>query len=75
MKVPHNFVLYITAVKMANIHSQGSGELNKFDHVAKDLHKPEWEEEYDKINESEKMTAIKKYGYLINEMASMYETA
>ena len=75
MKVPHNFLLYVTAVKMASIASQGSGELNKFDHVAKDLHETGWDEEYEKINESEKRTAVRKFGYLINEMASMYETA
>lgn len=43
MSKSNNLMLYLTAVLMAKDESKGSGELNKYDHVAKDLFEPEFE--------------------------------
>jgi hypothetical protein len=37
------FQKYVAAVKMAELASGGCGELNSFDHVAKDLHEPSFD--------------------------------
>ena len=38
------FEKYAAAVRMAELASKGSGELNEFDHVAKDLHEVSFDE-------------------------------
>ena len=49
MKKSTNFEKYVAAVEMATLESQGSGDLNKFDHVAKDLHTEEFELLYEEL--------------------------
>lgn len=47
MKKFVNFGKYAAAVEIATLASKGDGELNEFDHVAKDLHKEGFLELFD----------------------------
>lgn len=44
-----DFILYAAATELARLESQGSGELNRFDHLAKDLHKEGFDEKLDTV--------------------------
>lgn len=46
---PLEFRLYAACVELARRLSQGSGELNKFDHLAKDFHEDGFNEMLDEI--------------------------
>lgn len=45
----HQFELYCAAVKKAELASGGSGDLNAFDHVAKDLHEEGFDEKMEEL--------------------------
>lgn len=51
MKVSQQFEKYVAATKLAELESKGSGELNKFDHLAKDLYKEDFDEKAEKVAE------------------------
>lgn len=44
-----NFEQYVAAVEMASLASNGSGELNNYDHVAKDLHEERFDELFEEV--------------------------
>lgn len=43
------FEKYVAAVEMASLASGGSGELNNFDHVAKDLYQEGFDALFDEV--------------------------
>lgn len=55
------FKLYAAAVAMATTASNGSGETNPFDHVAKDLHETGFDETYEYITDEEKSEYVRDY--------------
>lgn len=64
------FEMYAAAVKMAELASQGSGELNEFDHVAKDLHEQGFDETYELV-ENWRLNAFRaEYEDKIKELVS-----
>ena len=64
------FELYAAAVKMAELASKGSGELNEFDHVAKDLHQDGFDETYELV-ENWRLNAFRaEHEKKINELVS-----
>jgi hypothetical protein len=69
MEKSHKFEKYVAAVKMAELMSQGSGELNKYDHVAKDLHEPGFDEDFEKMPDWEANVIRYFWEKEINEIA------
>lgn len=67
------FQTYCAAVKIAEKASGGSGELNIYDHVAKDLHKPGFDEEYEKMTENFILLCIWNYSNDLRALAKKYE--
>lgn len=67
------FQTYCAAVKLAEKASGGSGELNIYDHVAKDLHQPRFDEEYEKMTENFVLSCTAKFGCEVLGLASKYE--
>lgn len=49
MSIEKQFEMYCAAVKKATDASGGSGDLNAFDHVAKDLHQPGFDERMEEL--------------------------
>lgn len=66
-----DFETYSAAVSMATQASNGSGDANQFDHVAKDLHQPFFDDMYEVQSEVEKENCVVKYSVdvwrLVNE--------
>jgi hypothetical protein len=68
------FEKYIAAVKMANIASNGSGDLNCYDHVAKDLHEegfdaeevPDWKAIAHMNEHWDEIEKLAREGYIDN---------
>lgn len=67
------FQTYCAAVKIAEKASGGSGELNIYDHVAKDLHEPGFDEEYEKMTENFVLSCMVKFKPEVLVLASKYE--
>lgn len=67
------FQTYCAAVKTAEKASGGSGELNIYDHVAKDLHQPGFDAEYEKMTENFVLSCMLAFGCEIIESAKKYE--
>ena len=45
------FERYAAATELARLASGGSGELNNFDHIARDLHEPGFDEKLEKVEQ------------------------
>lgn len=67
------FERYIAAVKMANAKSKGSGDLNKFDHVAKDYHEEGFDEIAEQISSLEQSYFVRKHHEEILQDARKYD--
>jgi hypothetical protein len=63
------FKMYCAAVKKAELYSKGSGELNRFDHVAKDLHETGFDEMYENTPDWKKRAYFGFYEAAINKLA------
>ena len=74
MKKRHVFELYAAAVEMATLASKGEGELNEFDHVAKDLHEEGFLDTYDDLSISSRTYLRNKHeGEILNIVAQRYK--
>lgn len=68
----NEFNLYVAAVKLAHMESKGSGELNHFDHVAKDLHEPDFDELYEKMTSDEISQCVRQNHEEIVQLSKKY---
>lgn len=71
MKESVDFKQYVAAVEMATLESKGSGELNTFDHVAKDLHQVGFDEAYEDLPQWKRTCFRSEQEYAIGVMALM----
>lgn len=67
------FERYSAAVQMAKTQSQGSGYLNKFDHVAKDYHQEGFDEYFEYLTEENKELHLQKHEDEIAQDARKYQ--
>lgn len=67
--VENKFQCYCAAVRKAELYSKGSGELNRYDHVAKDLHEDGFDEMYENTPDWKKRAYFGFYEAAIDKVA------
>lgn len=69
-----NFKKWVAAVTLAQQASNGSGEPNHYDHVAKDLHEDGYLERLDELSEDDATRCVRLFDEEIMQLSRKYRS-